>query len=279
MHDKEVLNAQDNDDQLGWSLIYAKAVEQLRYNRASQASACYPFLDSCAKQAGVPVSYLSPGARAAHVRAVRDHVIALARAEIAQEVQYLQMQNGEAGGDRIHQKEHILKKLQRVSPGACNTLNCIQGEDGTLHSSPKEMAESLCNHWAQVFSSSPCDVDLLNTWLSSLFPHAGEDKWDTHLARAGDDRWHVTKKHIGQAIKFAHNSMPGPDGIPAGAYKKLGDLAVDTLYIVFDVLCSQNAIELFVDRGVQTGWLTGGSRTQRLHTLMLAQKALGHGPQ
>jgi len=35
--------------------------------------------------------------------------------------------------------------------------------------------------------------------------------------------------------------MPGPDGIPAMAYKKLGPLAVDTLFAVFKLLSSEDA--------------------------------------
>jgi len=53
--------------------------------------------------------------------------------------------------------------------------------------------------------------------------------------------WVVQSKHIRRAIKMAKNTMPGPDGIPALAYKALGDLAVDTLFDVYAVLSSEDA--------------------------------------
>ena len=40
--------------------------------------------------------------------------------------------------------------------------------------------------------------------------------------------------------------MPGPDGIPAQAYKALGPLAVDVLYNVFDTLSGDDAVEKLV---------------------------------
>ena len=141
VQDKKVLKAKDCDDKLGWPLIHAEAIEQLRCTKAAHASSCYPFLDTCSKQSGVLAAYLDPAARATHLQAVRDHILVLAREDIAQEVHFLQMQNREAGGDRIHQKEHILKKLRRISPGESNSLGAIQGEDGSIHSTPKEMAE------------------------------------------------------------------------------------------------------------------------------------------
>ena len=41
--------------------------------------------------------------------------------------------------------------------------------------------------------------------------------------------------------------MPGPDGIPASAYKRLGELAVDILYDAFCDLSSPRAVDLLAE--------------------------------
>ena len=98
------------------------------------------------------------------------------------------------------------------------------------------MAQALSDHWKQVFQPSGCNEGLLREWFSKLFPQVSPGVWDTRMLDKMHVSWKVLKKHVRQAIKFAKCSMPGPDGIPAQAYKALGPLAVDVLYNVFETL-------------------------------------------
>ena len=45
-----------------------------------------------------------------------------------------------------------------------------------------------------------------------------------------------TSRKNGRAVLSARSSMPGPDGMPANAYKTFGDFAVDILYSVSQAL-------------------------------------------
>ena len=60
----------------------------------------------------------------------------------------------------------------------------------------------------------------------------------TGLPARGDSAWKIPRKAIKTALHCSKNSMPGPDGIPAAAFKALGELAVDVLHGVTVSLCS-----------------------------------------
>ena len=46
-----------------------------------------------------------------------------------------------------------------------------------------------------------------------------------------DHRWKTRRREVARAIKQAHASAPGPDGIPYLAWQRLGDLAIDILHL------------------------------------------------
>ena len=44
-------------------------------------------------------------------------------------------------------------------------------------------------------------------------------------------------------MKFSNNSSPCPDGIPYGAWRRLGDLAMDIIFDAFETLTSNGGEE------------------------------------
>ena len=244
IHDREVVMAESVEDRLGWCLIYVKAIERYDWDRAEQACRSYPHLRGCGKLPADYVSCLQPQAMTTHIQTVRDHIVELAREEIAQEVHALQAQHGNGeDGDRVGHKEHILRKLKRLSPGEASSIQNIQDDQGEVHSDPRAMAKALCDHWKTVFGHVSCNVDLLHKWLTDLFPSGAQGGWETCLSKLDPSAWRVKREHVAKAVKFAKHSMPGPDGMPACVFKALGDLAIDILFGVTEVLSCDNAIE------------------------------------
>ena len=83
----------------------------------------------------------------------------------------------------------------------------------------------------------------LQIWMEELFNRDENGAFITGLPSTGDSRWVVRRKHVVRAVSHAANSMPGPDGIPAAAYRALGPLAIDLLFQVTKGLCSQGCAE------------------------------------
>ena len=77
----------------------------------------------------------------------------------------------------------------------------------------------------------------------------------TGLPDLADRRWVVSHKEIRSAIKSARDSMPGPDGIPAKAYKILGEYAVHILFDAAKALGTEShadlLLEAYADRSEQ----------------------------
>ena len=86
--------------------------------------------------------------------------------------------------------------------------------------------------------------NLLKSWMTQFFPRSLDGKWKTGLLDNRNDKWKVKKSHIARAIKIAKNSMPGPDRVPALAFKALGEFATDVLYNAYVALSGDHAVEL-----------------------------------
>ena len=234
--------ADNIQDQLGWALVLVRALEKRNFERANQAAQCFHKLGMCGKSANAQFSALSEKALGACRLSVGDLVMDLAKKDINRDLQNLRHLPPEAGDcERSLFKDSILKKLKRLSPGEAATITCVVDDEGEHHVSPQEMAKALCKHWQEVFGPSSCNVPGLHSWLSRLFPVAPNGGWITGMLARDNPDWTVLKTHIKRAISIAKNTMPGPDGIPALAFKCLGDLATDTLFDVFTVLSSSDA--------------------------------------
>jgi len=239
-----IVQAVDIQEKIGWTLVCARALQRLNFERADHAAACYPQLACLDKDPNKSSSLLSPKALARHIAGVQNHAIDLAREDITQDISDLsrgRAEDRDSGDDYVRQKENIWTKLRRLSPGESLHLGCVQDDQGVLQNSPEDMARALVTHWKSVFSAASCDTALLHAWMSELFPHNGDGGWKTGIPKGDDPRWKVLRKHIRRAIRTAKSSMPGPDGVPAMAYKCAGELSVDILYAVLETLSSPNA--------------------------------------
>ena len=68
--------------------------------------------------------------------------------------------------------------------------------------------------------------------MEELFLKDEEGCFITGLPGQQDSSWQITRKAVKTAIHCAKKSMPGPDGIPSTAYKKLGEFAADILSLL-----------------------------------------------
>ena len=84
-------------------------------------------------------------------------------------------------------------------------------DDGAYTTDTESMAALLTKHWGDVLSKKPIDQAGLQEWLAEVTEQLPADN---------DERWILSKEHVEKAIKFAHETAPGIDGIPYKAFKK-----------------------------------------------------------
>ena len=239
--------AKSAEDKLGWAIIYVRALENRNFARVAQAAKCIPQVNGCGKLALQNCMSLNERDLGKHVGAVRDMIISPAREDINADLADLRSSRGDEDQDEhVKSKDSILRKLKRLSPGEASVIGCVADDLGNFHNAPEAMAKVLCDYWSKVFGPSDSDVRLLKTWMNQLFPENSDGSWISGILHKDSPRWQVIKNHIAKAIRQAKESLPGPDGIPALAYKRLGPLAVDVLHDVFESLSSSNAHDTLV---------------------------------
>ena len=79
--------------------------------------------------------------------------------------------------------------------------------------------------------------------MEELFIKDEQGLYLTGLPNAASGRWTIKRKEVARAVSAAANTMPGPDGIPAAAYKKLGQFAIDILHEVAQTLCTPSGAD------------------------------------
>ena len=173
---------------------------------------------------------------------LRDEAVRLSRLIITGEIQELSRSPPDDPEEKNKAKENILKKLSRLSPGENNGINAMVHRDGHVTTSPQEIAEILRDHWKGVFKEKHVELAALQIWMEDLFLKNEEGVFITGLPEVGSSRWVIRRKAIAKAVKTARNSAPGPDGIPATAYKALGPIAIDLLHQVSECLCTPHGV-------------------------------------
>ena len=247
VRDKEVVTANNTEDKLGWALIYLRAIEARNFDRTRHAALCFPKLSSCGKPSHLPCLALNEYDLSLHIQAVRNFVIDLAHEDIRENIQ--ELNHGDRNmreGELARAKDSIIKKLKRLSPGEMSSIACIIDDLGQFHSSPQDMAHVQKLHWEKVFGPGECSSATLRSWLDTLFSKNEDGTWQTSMLNRLHQDWAVTRKHVRKAIRFAKNSMPGPDGVPALAYKSTCDMSVNILYGVYTALASDQAIDILM---------------------------------
>ena len=264
MHKEGVVgNAERKDDQLGWTLSFIRAAEEVNLSRMASCARSYPSLATY-------IHHDDPNARSsAGMAKLREHALQLAKDAISDEMAELRRMSLEPNSAILWQKkEHILTKLKRTRPGQTSSLNAVQTDDGDVSTDPAIIAKALQAHWSKIFSSRPIDSNLLARWLDSLpslrLPDVSATNADTseptranqhgrrhtdrtHLTDQPMDRWNINREDIEEAIKVAGKTSPGPDKLPYSAWKQLGALGVDTLWAATQDLSTDEANQLLQD--------------------------------
>ena len=217
--------ATEKADQMGVVMRYLRAAEKESLGTISQCLSRYPHIATL-----VTNPYELKGNLAVTLRALKDHAVDLAREiaiELMQSAQTISEENGNFEADR--KKKKGMRLLHKLAPGKGGAVGAVVGDRGEVLSDPQDMANHLRKHWAEVFRARGVDETKLQTWLDEDGQQRSE-QGPTHDAVQG---LRLRKRAIRKALKLSNNSAPGPDGLPYGAWRALGDLAVDLLHGAF----------------------------------------------
>ncbi|MDA8582658.1 reverse transcriptase domain-containing protein, partial [bacterium] len=228
--------AADDEDRLGVTMRFLRAAEQrcpavisrclVRYPRIAEL-VCNPYDFEC---------NLSKS-----LRQLRDHAIELARDIALAKLQ--EAQGDEEAGDateRIRQRKRGTRLLFKLAPGRGGGLGAVVDQYGRVVSESHGMADILRRHWTAVFAAAGIDEARLGEWLA-------EDRADRQAHGPATTDWtgfRIRRRDVVLALRQAKNSSPGPDGIPYGAWRALGSLAVDTLRDALRGLASEEGARL-----------------------------------
>ena len=270
----ELQKAESASEKVEWMMKFIRAAEKQSMKKMVRCCvACPDILDFC--HPDDPETRSKEG-----FDKLKEKVIALARSEIVEDME--EVQKTECLQQQQRQKDCILKKLKKLIPGSSAELSAIQREDGTVTNEPAEMAEALKGHWQKVFKRKWVDRGILEEWFKDLQMSRGDEKAsaggdgeaedeteieveatredtpspnDAPLTRLRARRcklsndfadWKVRRKDIKKAIRCSNNSSPGPDAIPFGAWRAMGDFGINVLWDAYEVTEEEDAEATFV---------------------------------
>lgn len=212
------------DDKLGYTMSCIRALETGRQHRVLQCCRAYLPLKDWINQKDVFANLNSS------IDQLREHAVALAREQIQLDIESLS-RDLDADPDQLASaKEAVLLKLKRLTPGESTAINAMVDEGGKIHTDPSEIATVLRQHWKGVFKEKEVSDAALQIWMEELFVKDETGCFITGLPAKGDREWNIRRSAVKDAVNGARNTMPGPDGIPVAAYKRLGSFAVDILF-------------------------------------------------
>ena len=229
---KEVSEMLGQEDPLGWTIRFIRAVEGGWEGTRRKCLQAYPTLRTLVPDPLHPSLALGDG-----LRRIRDHAITLAREAAVQALETLHQQASGLDDDQVQSRRgRIHKMLQRVSPGRSNVLAAIQRPDGTVTTDADEMHSLLRSHWRDVFCARPIRRDVLGRWVRDEMHSPGP-----RLPDPGDPCWAIGLKEVKTALRKSPNSAPGPDGLTFAAWRGLGRLAEECLHAALHSLMDTNA--------------------------------------
>ena len=200
-------------DQLAAAMGMLRAAESRNVHAAMRCAEAYPLLAEYVNPAGDDLR-LQAG-----MERIRDLAIDLATQDLLSHEASLS-ESGLPDHVRRCRKEHLDKRFKRLLPGSTCSLQGLLDDCGEFTTDPERMAQILTKHWGDVLSHKPVDEDLLSSWLQDV-----TDK----LPDPDEPVWQLLRQHMDDAIKFAHETAPGPDGIPYRAFKRFPGSS-DVLY-------------------------------------------------
>jgi hypothetical protein len=140
-------------------------------------------------------------------------------------------------------RDYTLRQLKGLSPGKSAALTATTSRDGTVVTNSEDIATALRKHWQPIFARRTLVAELLATWLAedTADPGGLRSAIQPLLSPAGEckDR----RRDVHRAVDLVGSSARGPGGIPCTAWKRLGSLAVDSLWGALKVLESDDGLE------------------------------------
>ena len=118
-------------------------------------------------------------------------------------------------------------------------MNTIRNGRGEIRTDTVGIANLLKEHWSQIFLAEGIGFIKLKNWLEEDRAH----RCEAELAPFPEELGRLRKRHLRKAVEHSNNSAPGPDGIPFAAWRKLGPLAIDTLFDAFRDMTSADGPE------------------------------------
>ena len=237
IEDIDRIEALGPDDLQGYAMTCLRALEKDDLGCVAKCGRSYPRLQQWVHNLVFSTSkdpLIRNNLRASAILSVRNHVVELAREEIGRDATAIRDNYANNPDGKSSAKESVIRKLKRLLPGESSGINAMKNSAGATVTSPEEIAQVLKQHWKGVFKRKQVNTAALQIWMEELYDKDSNGCFITGLPAKGDSRWIPTRKHLKSAIACSKNSMPGPDGIPALAYKILGPVAENILY---DVVC------------------------------------------
>lgn len=154
--------ATTTEDKLSWTMIFIRSAEALNIGRMERAASAYPHLATF-------LSIGDPNTRIhANFSSIKDHAMELAQHQLTEELSHLTSSNDEPNSAPvIRRKQQLLAKLARLVPGATNSIGAIKRNDGSLATTPTEIADALKNHWEPIFQNKGIDTEILDEWIAT----------------------------------------------------------------------------------------------------------------
>ena len=130
--------------------------------------------------------------------------------------------------------------LYKSALGKGGSIGAIRHRNGIFLTDPGDMAATLRGRWGETFAAKCIDKQRLQNWLEEdAAARSREGPSHDHLKALK-----VRNRDGKKVLKLSNNSAPGPDGIPYGAWRGLGDLAVSAIHDASLDLSGDNDQEL-----------------------------------
>ena len=235
-----IVTAESLEDRLGVTMKFIRSSEAGFLGAISACIVRYPSLKGL-----VDNPYDVEGNLSIKLRKVRAHAIELAREHALDELNqaHADLVNGDATRAQ-YRKQKYTRLLFKIAPGRAGAVNAVRNPRGEIRTDSESIAKLLKTHWSNIFLAQGIDSVRLKLWLE-------EDQDDRPFAEFlpfPADKFKLTKKHIRRAIDHSNNSAPGPDGIPFAAWRKLGPLAVSTLFDAFQDMTAEGGPERMAEQ-------------------------------
>ena len=138
------------DSKLGYTMSCLKAYEDGRANTVLSCCKAYSKLTDW-----IDVNNLYKD-KANSIDKLRSHAVELAREQIQDDIQSVNSTVYDSPEGKQRDKDSILLKLKRLSPGESTTLNAMSDDEGKIHTTPEEIAAILKQPWQGVFKKKAC---------------------------------------------------------------------------------------------------------------------------